>query len=327
MKKQTIIGIIFILIVLSSIIFVMNYLHYFYINKNYVGNGIFLNLIAFISNILIGVFGFRLVDSFEKSENGWLLFISSPIFLFLLVVLLRICGASVEGYFAWIYIGVSEVHYLQVLLYYLFLSTPVAIDGMIKKSFKYEEIFFSSISFFNTMILLFTKDIQGVIWYSLFSLIYYFFKRGICIMPIGAVAIPAVCGLIYSVFNMSPFVIYEKIAEAQEYKYAYRYPLISMQQEFFVLAVVLVLSLDALICYLLKVYIKKYVIDEYKIRANFLCSVITAIWGIGIILDLMPYETVLFGSAPFSTNESFICLVPIIIILMLGKKEEQKGMN
>ena len=41
----------------------------------------------------------------------------------------------------------------------------------------------------------------------------------------------------------------------------------------------------------------------------------------------MPYETLLFGGAPFSTNESFICLVPILIILMLGKKEEQKGMN
>lgn len=327
MKKQTIIGIIFILIVLSSTIFVMNYLHHYYINKNYIGNGIFLNLIAFVSNIIIGAFGFRLVSNFEKSSVGWLLFVSSPVFLLLLVMLLEICGVSVEGYAAWISIGPSEVHYLQVLLYLLFLCTPVGIDGVIKKNFKYEEIIFSSISFLNTIILVFTKDIQAVIWYSLFSLVYYFLKRGIRIMPIGAVAIPAVCGLIYSVFNMSPFVIYEKIAEAQEYKYAYRYPLISMQQEFSVLAVVLVLSLDALICYLLKVYIKKYVIDAYKMRANFLCSVIVVMWGIGIILDLMPYETLLFGGAPFSTNESFICLVPILIIFMLGKKEEQNGIN
>ena len=327
MKKQTIIGIIFILIVLSSTIFVMSYLHHYYINKNYIGNGIFLNLIAFVSNIIIGAFGFRLVSNFEKSSVEWLLFVSSPVFLLLLVMLLEICGVSVEGYAAWISIGPSEVHYLQVLLYLLFLCTPVGIDGVIKKNFKYEEIIFSSISFLNTMILVFTKDIQGVIWYSLFSLVYYFLKRGIRIMPIGAVAIPVICGLRYGVFNMTPFVIYEKIAEAQEYKYAYRYPLISMQHEFSVLAVVLVISLEVLICYLLKVYIKKYVIDAYKMRANFLCSVITAMWGIGIILDLMPFETLLFGSTSFSTNESFICLIPILIILMLGKKEEQNGMN
>lgn len=327
MKKQTIIGIIFILIVLSSIIFVMNYLHHYYINTNYIGNGIFLNLIALVSNIVIGAFGFRLVSSFEKSGAGWLLFVSSPVFSLLLVTLLEICGASVERYVAWISIGPSDVHYLQLLLYLLFFCIPVGIDGVIKKNFKYEEIIFSSISFLNAIILVFTKDIQAVIWYSLFSLVYYFLKRGIHIMPIGAVAIPVICGLKYGVFNMSPFVIYEKISEALEYKYAYRYPLISMQHEFSVLAVVLVILLAAFICYLLKVYIKKYVIDAYKIRANFLCSVIIVIWGIGIILDLMPYETLLFGSAPFSTNESFICLVPILIILMLGKKEEQNGMN
>lgn len=327
MKKQTIIGIIFILIVLSSTIFVMNYLHHYYINTNYIGNGIFLNLIALASNIVIGAFGFRLVNSFEKRGAGWLLFVSSPVFLLLLVMLLEICGASVEGYVAWINIGLSEVHYLQLLLCFLILCTPVGIDGVVEKNFKYEEIVFSSISFLNTMILVFTKDIQAVIWYSLFSLTYYFLKRGIHIMPIGAVAIPVICGFKYGVFNMSPFVIYEKFLEALEYKYAYRYPLISMQNEFSVLAIVLVILLAVLICYLLKVYIKKYVVDAYKMRANFLCSVIIVMWGIGIILDLMPYETLLFGSPPFSTNESFICLVHILIILMLGKKEVQNGMN
>lgn len=323
MKKQTIVGFVFILVTFMSAIFLMNYLHYYYMDVNYVGNGIFLNLIAFVSNLLIGIFGFRLVSRFEECEIGWLLLISSPVLLFLLVMLLEIGGASVEGYVAWINIGPSYVHYLQMLLYLLFLCIPVGIDGVIKKNLKYEKIIFSCIIFLNTLILVFTKDIQAVIWYSIFSLFYYFFKCGMRIMPIGAVVIPLIFGLMYDVFNMSPFLIYEKITEGLGYKYAYRYPLISMQQEFSVLPIVLVLILEFFICYLLKVYIKKYVVDAYKQRANFLCDVIAIMCIYNTILDLLPFETLLYGSVPFSTSESFVYLVPILMILMLGQKEER----
>lgn len=327
MKKQIIVGVVFILVTFMSAIFLMNYLHYYYMDVNYVGNGIFLNLIAFVSNLLIGILGFQLVSGFEEYEIGWLLLISSPALLFLLVMLLEIGGASVKGYVAWINIGPSYVHYLQMLLYLLFLCIPVGIDGVIKKNFKYEKLIFSCITFLNTLILVFTKDIQAVIWYSIFSLFYYFLKRGISIMPIGAVVIPVFFGFMYDVFNMSPFLIYEKITEGLGYKYAYKYPLISMQQEFSVLPIVLVIILEFLICYLVKEFIKKYVEDAYKQRANFLCGVTAIMCIYNTILDLLPFETLLYGSVPFSTSESFVCLVPILMILMLGQKEEQSGIN
>lgn len=327
MKKQTIVGFVLILVTFMSAVFLINYLHYYYIDVNYVGNGIFLNLIAFVSNLLIGIFGFRLVSRFEECEIGWLLLISSPILLFLLVMLLEIGGASVEGYVAWISIGPSDAHYLQLLLYLLFICVPVGIDGVIKKKFKNEEIIFSGISFLNTIILVFTKDIQAVIWYSIFSLFYYFLKRGIHIMPIGALVIPVIFGFMYDVFNMSPFLIYEKITEGLGYKYAYKYPLVSMQQDFSVFPIILVIILELLICYLLKEYIKKYVVDAYKQQANFLCGVMAIMCIYNTILDLLPFETLLYGSVPFSTSESFVCLVPILMILMLGQKAEQSGIN
>ena len=228
-----------------------------------------------------------------------------------------------KGCVWWLDFGVNTIHYFQYVLYLLFIVMPIGIDGIIKKKMKCEKILFSAITFINMLLLISTKDLQGMVWYGVFSLLYYFFKCGIHILPTGTVVISLLCGFAYNLFTDKLFHIYETSVDINANKFAYAYPLISLKQEFTFWAVILIIVLEILICCLLGNYVKKYVGTVYKQRASVLCVIMAGMWMIDIILDLLPFGILHYGDTPFSTNEGFVYLVPIIIILSLA--EESNG--
>lgn len=147
--------------------------------------------------------------------------------------------------------------------------------------------------------------------------IIYIYKSYHAISRAGV--IPVLCGILYGMFQKTmSFRIMEYYAERQEYKYVYRFPLLSMQESFSTLAVLLVMVGYILIICLLKKYIKLFVNNEYKKRAYFFYYVWIASM-LGVILELLPFQTNIYGGTPFATNEGFVVVIPIILILLLGK--------
>jgi len=319
MKNKRLAVYIFILIGMISGVFFINYLHYYNMDITYVRNGILLNLLSIVSNVCIGVCGLYYVNYIEEKGYDWLLFILSPLLFLLPIVLLKTGGVSVNGCVWWLNFGPGEIHYFQYVLYIMFIAMPVAIDGVIKK-FKYEKIIFAGVTFINMMLLMSTKDLQGMGWYGAFSLLYYSLKRGKHILPIATIIISLLSGVAYNLYTDKIFHVYESGIDASANKFAYRYPLISLHQEFTIIAVFLVIVLELLVCFLLGIYIKKYVQDAYKKRANVLYVIMSGMWIVEIVFDLLPYEILAFGSTPFSTNEGYLYLVPIIIIFSLAKE-------
>ena len=320
MKNRKLATCIFILIGIISFVFFINYIHHYNMDVAYVRNGISLNLLAIVSNICIGLSGIYCAKYIEKEGYDWILFVLSPILFLLPIMLLKMDGVSVNGCVWWLNFGSTTFHYFQFILYVLFIGMPVGIDGIIKKNLKCEKILFSAITFVNMLLLMSTKDLQGMVWYGLFSLLYYSLKRGIHILPIGTIIISLLCGLTYNIFTDKIFYIYETSVDINADKFAYRYPLISLKQEFTIGAVILIIVLEILICYLLGSYVKKYVETAYKQRASVLSMIMAGMWTVDTVLDLLPYDFLDYGSTPFSTNEGFAYLVPIIIILSLAGK-------
>lgn len=103
---------ILLLVLLISLIFIVNYWHYFKINKDYVGNGILQNILTMISNSTLAVICFFASRKYEERGSAWLWFVTSPIWIGMITILLNITDLSVDGYQAWINIGPTAFHYM-----------------------------------------------------------------------------------------------------------------------------------------------------------------------------------------------------------------------
>lgn len=311
---------VFILIGMVSFVFFANYIHYFNMDIAYVRNGILLNILAIAANICIGLSAIFATRYLEKEGYDCLLFVLSPLLFGILVLLLKTVGVSVIGCYWWLTFGVITIHYFQYVLYLLFIVMPIGIDGIIKKNFKCEKSLFSAITFINMLLLMFTKDLQGMVWYGVFSVLYYSYKRGIHILPTATIVISILSGVAYNLLTDKLFHIYKTSIDINANMFAYAYPLISLKHEFSIGAVILVIVLEILICCLLGSYVKKYVGIVYKQRASVLYIIMAGMWTIDIILDLLTIDILHYGSTPFATNQGFVYLVPIIIIFSLADK-------
>ena len=320
-KRKNFVVATLLLVLLASLLFIVNYMYYASINANLVGNGIVINILYMIANSLVGVLGFFAAKEYEEKGMGWLLFVISPLFVFLISIALYYNGLSVDGYRAWLSVGPMQYNYMQLLWGVLLVTIPAGIDFLIKKSFKQEELIFAVVTFVNSMILCFgTKDLQSVILSAVFTATYYIYRRRVSLLSIGVGLIPVACCVFQ---KMMPLSINEYYAQKQEFRYVYRYPLLSMKEAFSMVAVLLVIAIYvALGCVLWK-YIKLFVCEAYKKRAKFFFYVVALISVVGTVLDVLPFESNVYGAAPFSTSEGFLVLIPIVMILLYGKAENK----
>lgn len=321
MKKQRLTVLIWSMVILVTMFFLGNHWFYYQMEKIYVGNNILLNGIGIIINILIGLLGFSALRVVDKSKFAWLLFVLSPIWIAIQVVLLKVFGISVDGHVAWHNIGYCVTHYLRYISYMLVLCVPIGIDGLIEKKLKNEEIIFSIISLVNTFLLILSGDLHGTLWCSMFCLLYYFYRGKISLMPIVSVILPMLGALLCKVWDVKSLTVYS----ASISEYAYRCTFVGLEKAFSGVAVIAVIALYLIIGCLLWKYIQTHVMYENKKRARFLYAAMMITWAINVIIELVAIDIFIYHELPFSSYGSFFWLVPIIVIIKLGQTDMREN--